>query len=875
MDNDMKKSAEKDTGAMEKPVSKPTSTIAKKNAANPSWAYDEEPRPKRVSKSKKGADSKSSKIARKKRRKRRRIFFTVLLVLLLLIAASAAGAGVYVLKQLDRIEATRQQADAIKAQGDYALALDAYALLLENDPLSFTPFTNAYVSAGADGVVACADALLETSEGAHYLEDSGALQNVLSHATHPAVPDGLKPALERRSLLCKAILAEEEGDLALALDLLNQADLRPELAYPIKATLDRNAALAAAYQAKEEGRYEDALQILTQTVLDPELVAQLQQELQQRIIDEKDASIKAKARAAMDAMDPDGAIHTLVGLSRPEDQLAMEQAFREEWNSKLNQFHETYENRLFAGAWFSLALGDVPTLTGDGRYNGLTDAIEGDGKMVGGMFSLIQLNNGRVKFLGDTLGAEAAVSEITDAKDAALGLNHGLNLHENGTVTNIGVWQYGRKAVSEWTDIEKVAAGGFHSLGLKKDGTVVAAGLNLDGQCKVTKWSNVVAIAAGLRHSVALTREGRLLATGDNTYGQCDVSQWENVIAVRCGGNYTLALTADWRLLAAGDNSCSQCNVSGWQEVVAFDAGLWHTVALLSDGRVVTTGSSVHDQCDLEGAVLFTSSRKLDRATRSTVKEETEYAYTGSSTDGPWMYYNTDGCLIITYDGEVGKLNPTRADLICTAGHPPVGILAGGGDKPAHAEHAAKVAKENRAVFALTGDYFTFGYNRDGLQVRRGTVFKEFKDEKAEVAFGFYPDGSMRIIDSKTTTGEQLLAQGVRDSWVFGPTLVLDGKAVDISGHPLSYNDVTMRTVMASLCPYHHMAVTYGVTTLAQVTDHLLQCGATIAYNLDGGRSCMMVFMGTVVNRSRYLKEGWRGLQDMIGFLTSDLVPKA
>ena len=82
-----------------------------------------------------------------------------------------------------------------------------------------------------------------------------------------------------------------------------------------------------------------------------------------------------------------------------------------------------------------------------------------------------------------------------------------------------------------------------------------------------------------------------------------------------------------------------------------------------------------------------------------------------------------------------------------------------------------------------------------------------------------------------------------------------------------------MRTVVASLCPHHHIGATYSSSTLAQVTDNLLGYGCQVAYNLDGGRSSMMIFMGKVVNRSMYINDGWRGLQDMVGFLTSELVP--
>ena len=60
---------------------------------------------------------------------------------------------------------------------------------------------------------------------------------------------------------------------------------------------------------------------------------------------------------------------------------------------------------------------------------------------------------------------------------------------------------------------------------------------------------------------------------------------------------------------------------------------------------------------------------------------------------------------------------------------------------------------------------------------------------------------------------------------------------------------------------------------LRQVVEDLLACGCDIAYNLDGGRSSMLVFMGKAINKSAFIGGGWRGLQDMVGFLTSELVP--
>ena len=796
-----------------------------------------------------------------KRRKHNLRIFILIIVLL-----PALGAASYLQAHWKRLDDTRQTAQALEATRDYLSAMEAYAQLLEDSPLTPFPAINPFPAAGAEGILSCADALLTTPADARKLWRSGLFDEIGEKA--PA----LQPNLKSRSLLCRALMAQEEGELEEALSLARESGLRPELVKALTGSLEdlkklaaQQALLAQALAAREAGQLEEAIDLLRQSELEPELIP----EIEQQIADEQDQQLSDQARKALDALDYSAAIALAAQLSTAQRQEALEKELTEGWCQKFPKLREKYAHSLHAGAWYSLVQGPKPLLTGDRRYEGLKDRFSSEDRIIDGLFSLMKISEGRVALLGDTLGADEAVEQITDAKDGALGLNHGLILHGDGTVTNLGARQYGRGQAELWTNITQVAAGGFHSLGLTDQGTLVAAGLDLDGQCQVQDWTNVIAVDAGLRHTVALLSDGHVMATGDNSFGQCDVAGWEHIIDIRCGGNFTLGLTADYRLLAVGDNSCGQCDVAGWPKVLAMDAGLWHTVALLSDGRVVTAGASGHDQCGVGGALLFAGGDQAD-IPASVHLPEKEAVYYGQPSEGPWLYYSGDGCVIAAFDTDSGRIKATRADLICTYGHPPAGILSGGGDKPVGTIHARVLAEQNRAVFAITGDYFTFAYNADGLQLRRGVVFKQEKDE---VGFGFYPDGSMRIIDPKKVTAEELLAMGVKDSWVFGPTLILDGKALDIHKHPLSYNDVTMRTVFASLCPYHHLAATYSSSTLAQVPENLLGYGVDIAYNLDGGRSSMMVFMGQTINRSMYMHDGWRGLQDMVGFLTSDLVP--
>ena len=801
-------------------------------------------------------------------RKKHRFLYIILLLLL----ATLLAAGWYLYSQLQGRETAKKTGDKLYAEGQYGEAMEAYAQLMEDiTPLRYTPLGKELPQAGAEGVLSCVDALLETEAGPRYLMEQNVFETVPDHATHPDAPVAfLREALDQRALFARAVLVNEEGDLKEALALVKASGLTSPRALALidelTDTLNRQEILLSALKAREEGRLEEALALVKESGLQPELI----DEIQRQITDENDRKLIDQAWEAMEAMAPQRAMDILSGLSNNNIRRTMKRVLTDARKDMIQELRTKYADKVLAGAWYSLVLGDEPQLTGDRRYEDLKKVFTPEDRVVSGLFSLIRLTDGRVELLGDTLGATKVVEEITDAKDAALGLNHGLVLHRNGTVTHLGARQYGRDAAEEWRGIVQVAAGAFHSVGLTRRGMVVAAGLNLDSQCRVSGWTNVVAVDAGLRHTVALLKSGRVVATGDNSFGQCDVSGWRDVIEIRCGGNFTVGLTADYRLLATGDNSCGQCNVSDWQEVMAFDAGLWHTVALLSDGTIVTAGANDHDQCALEGVSLFPAEEKAQR-TAPVFGSETELVYIGDPKDGPWFYCSGEGSVIIAFDVDTGKMKATRADLICTYGHPPVGILSGGGDEPQRSVSASKLAKQNKAVFALTGDYFTFGYNADGLQIRRGHVFKEKKDE---VGFGFFPDGSMRIIDPYEITAEELLAQGVNDSWVFGPTLIEDGLALDIHKHPLAYNDVTMRTVMASICPYHHIGAAYGSCTLAQVVENLLDYGCTIAYNLDGGRSSMMVFLGETVNRSAFLGGGWRGLQDMVGYLTSDLVPE-
>ncbi len=266
----------------------------------------------------------------------------------------------------------------------------------------------------------------------------------------------------------------------------------------------------------------------------------------------------------------------------------------------------------------------------------------------------------------------------------AVGENHIVGVHEDGTVFATGDNTNGQCGVDDWQNIVSVAAGRLHTVGLRADGTVVAAGYNQNGECSVDKWTNICAIAVGGHHTVGLRADGTAVATGAGiSKGWCNVSDWHDIIAIAAAGNWSIGssvglradgtiaytgtkigenrfldwqdivaiavssnhlvgLKADGTVLAIGSNACGQCEVSDWSDIVAISAGGTHTVGLRADGTVLATrytGSpeKYHGQCDVNawsGIREIAAGSDLWGAYTVGVKEDGTVVCTGSGNFG-------------------------------------------------------------------------------------------------------------------------------------------------------------------------------------------------------------------------------------------------
>lgn len=189
-------------------------------------------------------------------------------------------------------------------------------------------------------------------------------------------------------------------------------------------------------------------------------------------------------------------------------------------------------------------------------------------------------------------------------------------------------------------------------------------------------------------------------------------------------------------------------------------------------------------------------------------------------------------------------------------------------------QNTSTIAAGNNAVFAINGDYY--GFRSDGVVIRNGTLYR---DEPARDGLALLSDGTLQTYNEEETSSDELLAEGVQDTWSFGPILLKNGEvAGDFSNVEIDKNfgnrsiqGANPRTGIGMIAPNHFLFIVVdgrssGYSrgmTLTEFANLFKDLGATEAYNLDGGGSSTMYFMGRVVNNPLG-KGNERGVSDII-----------
>ena len=194
------------------------------------------------------------------------------------------------------------------------------------------------------------------------------------------------------------------------------------------------------------------------------------------------------------------------------------------------------------------------------------------------------------------------------------------------------------------------------------------------------------------------------------------------------------------------------------------------------------------------------------------------------------------------------------------------------------AEATSEIAMRHDAVLAINGDYYNFKDNY-GMIIRNGVLYRDKVATRDQLLI--YADGRMEGVLAKERgerMGESRIADGVVQSFEFGPLLVRDGEKVELpanrkyiiyTGDPVR----EPRTAIGQVDETHYVIIVADGRrdgwsdkgmTLQEMQQVFLDYGCRVAYNLDGGGSSTLILNGERINKSSGSRE--RNVSDIIYF---------
>lgn len=276
--------------------------------------------------------------------------------------------------------------------------------------------------------------------------------------------------------------------------------------------------------------------------------------------------------------------------------------------------------------------------------------------------------------------------------------------------------------------------------------------------------------------------------------------------------------------------------------------------------------------------------------------DEGEYLYS-SEDEGLWIYVNQTSKVIIQrkYDA-TQPLTWFEADLYgdLDAGEM-LRTVQNDPEKMGKVRvDATETAKKHNVVFAMNTDYYTYrvavNNNRHtGVVIRDGHILYDDPYTEKQVTnsmfpnldmLAFMPDGSLKVYHSWEKTAQEFIDEGVQTVYSFGPYLLLDGK---VSERAYANNEnKNPRCAIGMVEPGHYVAImcegrlkrSAGVT-ISYLAKMMRAKGCQVAFNMDGGQTAVMVFMGKQLNQIGAYdggKTNSRPTSEVLGFGTSEQV---
>lgn len=235
-----------------------------------------------------------------------------------------------------------------------------------------------------------------------------------------------------------------------------------------------------------------------------------------------------------------------------------------------------------------------------------------------------------------------------------------------------------------------------------------------------------------------------------------------------------------------------------------------------------------------------------------------------------------------------------EAEIFCAEGSTGPRMVANDPEnwkKSANMDYPHKIARKNGTVLAVSSDFAQLRLqqkkSRPGIIIRDGEILSDRtkkrngKDFPTLDCLAIWPDGDMKVYYSDEMSAEEYLEAGAVDVLAFGPILIRDGElnkeALDKYG-----TSHAQRTAVGMVEKGHYWFMMLegriqrskgdGIRFLA---EKLYEKGCTIGFNLDGGDTSCIVFMGHQLCKMQNGKKNLssRRTSDILGVGYSELLP--
>lgn len=169
-------------------------------------------------------------------------------------------------------------------------------------------------------------------------------------------------------------------------------------------------------------------------------------------------------------------------------------------------------------------------------------------------------------------------------------------------------------------------------------------------------------------------------------------------------------------------------------------------------------------------------------------------------------------------------------------------------------DFVSSMARENGAILAISGD--SYGESDSACVIRNGVLYDS--DPATSDVCVLFQDGVMKTYAASEFDADEVIRQGAWQAWTFGPAL-LDGEGNSLEAfHSTEYlNKINPRAAIGYVAPGHYKFVVVdgrqegysaGVT-MSQLAALMQEEGCMTAYNLDGGKSAVMVYDGKPISQ--------------------------